>query len=63
MTTTNTIDQHLEIRTLNTAEVDSVAGGLFSSVDVSGMPDRMEGGCGTMWWQRKLITIFTGGRL
>ena len=63
MTSTNTIDQHVEIRALDNAEVDSVAGGLFSSVDVSRMPDRMEGGCGTMWWQRELIKIFTGGRL
>ena len=63
MTSTKTIEQHGEIRALNTAEVDSVAGGRISTVDASGMPDRIEGGCGTMWWQRELIRILTGGRL
>ena len=63
MTGNQMIDQQAEIRVLENAEVDSVAGGFMSTVDVSGMPDRMVGGCGTMWWQRELIKIFTGGRL
>ena len=63
MTSNKMIDQQVEIRTLNNAEVDCVAGGLMSSVDVSRMPDRMDGGCGTVWWQREISKIFTGGRL
>ena len=60
MTSRPTIEQHAEIRLLDDAEVDGVAGGYMPSVDVSGMPDRMVGGCGTMWLLRHRGPIFTG---
>lgn len=47
--------------TLQNSEIDFVAGGVMSSpIDVSKMPDRMVGGCGTMWYLRELGRIFTG---
>ena len=63
MTSTQIIDQQEDIRALDNAEVDCVAGGaLWSPVDVSQMPDRSEM-CGTMWYLDRLTKIFTGGRL
>lgn len=59
MTTTHTFEAQTEIRALETSEIDSVAGGLVSLVDVSGMPDRSEM-CGTMWYMDRLIKILTG---
>jgi hypothetical protein len=60
MTSKQTIEQQSEIRVLETAEIDHVAGGYMPSIDVSGMPDRMVGGCGTMWLLRQRGKIFTG---
>ena len=57
MTSTNTIEQQTEIRVLENAEVDCVAGGNF--VDMSGMPDRSEM-CGTLWLWLQRGKIFTG---
>jgi hypothetical protein len=59
MTSQQTIEQQAEIRFLDDAEVDSVAGGYMPIIDVSGMPDRAVGGCGTMWLLRHRGTIFT----
>ncbi len=61
MTSNQTVAQ-TEIRLLDNAEVECVTGGyLMSPVDVSQMPDRMVGGCGTMWYLHQLGKIFTGG--
>ena len=47
-----------EIRTLNANEMDTVAGGYISTIDVSGMPNRDEA-CGTIWLKNRLLkTIF-----
>ena len=59
MTSTKTIEQQAEIRVLENAEVDCVAGGFMSTVDVSGMPDRSEM-CGTLWLWLQRGKIFTG---
>jgi hypothetical protein len=59
MTTTSTLEQQTDIRTLDAMEIDGVAGGLVSTIDVSGMPDRSEM-CGTMWYMERLIKILTG---
>jgi hypothetical protein len=60
MTSTKTIEQQAEIRVLESAEIDYVAGGYLPTVDVTGMPDRAVGGCGTMWLLRQRGKIFTG---
>ena len=57
MTSKQTIEQQAEIRVLDNAEVDSVAGG--SIIDVSQMPDRSVM-CGTMWLLLQRGKIFTG---
>jgi hypothetical protein len=57
MTSEQTINQQDEIRVLDNAEVDCVAGGLMS-IDISGMPDRAVGGCGTMWILNHLSTVY-----
>jgi hypothetical protein len=49
MTSQQTIERQAEIRFLDDAEVDSVAGGYMPMIDVSGMPDRAVGGCGTIF--------------
>ena len=59
MTSTKTIEQQAEIRVLENAEVDHVAGGYLPSVDVTGMPDRSEM-CGTLWLWLQRGKIFTG---
>jgi hypothetical protein len=62
MTSNLTTDHQDEIRVLDNAEVESVTGGYISSVDISKMPDRMVGGCGTMWYLRERARIITGGQ-
>ena len=57
MTSKQTIEQQAEIRVLDNAEIDSVAGG--SIIDVSQMPDRSVM-CGTMWLLLQRGKIFTG---
>jgi len=60
MTSQHTADQQAEIRLLDAAELDSVVGGEnLMPIDISGMPDRAVGGCGTMWLLRHRGTIFT----
>ena len=61
MTTTQSFEAQTAIRALDAAEIDSVAGGLYSPVDVSGMPDRSVM-CGTMWYMDRLIRILSGQR-
>jgi hypothetical protein len=62
MTSNLNTDHQDEIRVLDNAEVESVTGGYINTVDISKMPDRMVGGCGTMWYWDQLGKIFTGGR-
>lgn len=51
-----------EIRTLDSTEIDSVAGGyIISPIDISEMPNRDEM-CGTMWYLDRLIKILSGGQ-
>ena len=57
MTSMRTVERQAEIRVLDNAEVDSVAGGYMPAIDVSGMPDRAVGGCGTMWLERKMFRL------
>ena len=59
--TSTTIEQQTEIRVLENAEVDTVAGGYVPVVDVTGMPDRSEM-CGTLWLLLQRGKIFTGPR-
>ena len=61
MTSTRTIEQQSEIRVLENAEVDHVAGGYLPSVDVTGMPDRSEM-CGTLWLWLQRGKIFAGAQ-
>lgn len=58
MTSKQTIEQQAEIRVLEIEEVDCVAGGYIPSIDISGMPDRAVGGCGTMWLLSQRGKIF-----
>lgn len=59
MTSKQAIDQQDEIRVLDAAELESVVGGeSLMPIDISGMPDRAVGGCGTMWLLRHRGTIF-----
>jgi hypothetical protein len=60
MTSIKTIEQQAEVRVLESAEIDCVAGGYLPTVDVTGMPDRAVGGCGTMWLLLQRGKIFTG---
>ena len=60
MTSTKTIAQQAEIRVLDNAEVDCVAGSYLPSIDISQMPDRSVGGCGTMWLLSQRGRIPTG---
>lgn len=61
MSAITTVAGTAEIPTLQNSEIDFVAGGVMSSpIDVSKMPDRMVGGCGTMWYLRELGRIFAG---
>ena len=60
MTSKQTIEEQTEIRVLDNAEIDCVAGGYLPSIDISGMPDRMVGGCGTMWLLSHRGKILTG---
>ena len=55
--TSTTIEQQTEIRVLENAEVDTVAGGYVPVV--TGMPDRSEM-CGTLWLLLQRGKIFTG---
>ncbi len=57
MTSLHTNEHQDEIRLLDHAEVDCVAGGyIISPIDISQMPDRSET-CGTMWILDRLIKI------
>ena len=49
--------QSATLRTLSNTEIDTVAGGLMIP-DITGMPDRRTGGCGTMWLLDRFIDIF-----
>jgi len=63
MTSKTTVAASAEFRILETSEVDCVAGGFMAlGVDVSKMPDRLVGGCGTMWYLSQLGKIFGGSR-
>jgi hypothetical protein len=59
MSSSHAIHQHAEIRALEDAEIDCVAGGMGVGIDITGMPnyDQM---CGTMWL---LQHILKGGSL
>ena len=48
------IDQKVDIRLLDDAEIDCVAGGFGPGVDMTGMPnwDQM---CGTMWYLQHIL--------
>jgi hypothetical protein len=54
MSGNHAIDQHADIRILEDAEIDCVAGGVGVGVDITGMPsyDVM---CGTMWLLQHLL--------
>lgn len=57
--TSKQITEQNEIRVLDQAEVESVVGGEnVMWMDISGMPDRAVGGCGTMWILNHLSTVY-----
>jgi len=56
MTSTQTASQQEEIRALEAAEIEHVAGGALWGVDVSQMPNR-DVICGTMWWRDQVFKL------
>ena len=47
------------LRTLDTNEIGSVSGGILPiAYNPAGMPDRMVGGCGTMWLLSRILGTF-----
>ncbi|MGE3314740.1 MAG: hypothetical protein AB7O26_06445 [Planctomycetaceae bacterium] len=51
------------LQSVNQNELQSVEGGLGLYTEVSGMPSRDVGGCGTMWILDRMLKGFGGMRL
>ena len=52
----------LTMRPLEPSELQAVSGGIALFTDITGMPDRVTGGCGTMWLLDRLIDLFSPTR-